>query len=202
MPRSPWKPGPESGFNLIRSSGRPPAWTRRQTLVAEIVSGVLHTHPRPALAHGFASSGIAARISPPFGSGDGGPDGWWIILEPELHLGEDIVTPDVAGWRRLAMPEYPRVPIFTPPDRVSEVLSPSAGRIDCNEKRTDYGREGVSRPWFVDPDARTPEAFELGGGRWTLPATLADDAPVSLPPFDAITFLFDALWPPGTPVSG
>ena len=34
-----------------------------------------------------------------------GPGGWWIIDEPELHLGE--VVPDLAGWRRERMVELP-----------------------------------------------------------------------------------------------
>ena len=45
------------------------------------------------------------------------------------------------------------------------------------------------------------EAFELREDRWMVPATLADDAPVSQPPFDAITFPLDTLWPEGTPAS-
>ncbi|MCY3767147.1 MAG: Uma2 family endonuclease [Gemmatimonadetes bacterium] len=144
-------------------------------MVAEVLAGILHTHPRPASLHGFASSGIGAKISPPFGYGDGGPGGWWIIDKPELHLGEDIVVPDLASWRRETMTEYPRVPFFTvPPDWICEVLSPSTRRIDQNEKRSIYAREGVSHLWFVDPDAKTLEVFELGGGRWTLLATLAE----------------------------
>ena len=171
-------------------------------MVAEVLAGILHAQPRPASPHGFASSGIGAKISPPFGYGDGGPGGWWIIFEPELHLCDDIVVPNVAGWRRGNMPEFPRAPFFTvPPDWVCEVLSPSTRRIDQKEKRTIYAREGVCHLWFVDPDAKMLEVFELGGGLWTLLATLADDAPVSLPPFDAITFPLDALWPPGTSAS-
>ena len=26
----------------------------------------------------------------------GSPGGWWIIDEPELHLGEDVLVPDLA----------------------------------------------------------------------------------------------------------
>ena len=123
-------------------------------MVAEVLAGTLHTHPRPASPHGFASSGLGAKIGPPFGYGDGGPGGWWIIDEPELHLGEDIVVPDVAGWRQGTMPEYPRVPFFTVrPDWVCEVLSPSTRRIDQNEKRTIYAREGVSCPRMLRSSA-------------------------------------------------
>ncbi len=164
--------------------------------VAEVIAGTLHTHPRPAMRHAWASSGMGAKINPPFNYGDGGPGGWWIIDEPELHLGEDIVVPDLAGWRRETMPEYPDAAYCTiAPDWVCEVLSPSTRRLDLNEKRSLYAREGVGQLWFVDPDVRTLEAFALREGQWLLLATLADDAPVSLPPFDAITFPLDALWP-------
>lgn len=164
--------------------------------VAEVIAGSLHAHPRPASRHAWASSGIGAKIGPPFNYGDGGPGGWWIVFEPELHLAEDIVVPDLAGWRRETMPEYPDAAYFTiAPDWVCEVLSPSTRRLDLSEKRALYAREGVRHLWFVDPDARTLEAFELRDGQWVLLGTLAGDAPVSLPPFDAITFPLDALWP-------
>ncbi len=164
--------------------------------VAEVIAGTLHTHPRPAMRHAWASSRLGGRLDGPFNPGAGGPGGWWIIDEPELHLGEDIVVPDLAGWRRETMPEYPDAAYCTiAPDWVCEVLSPSTRRLDVNEKRAIYAREGVSHLWFVDPDARTLEAFELHEGQWLLQATLVDDAPVSLTPFDAITFPLDALWP-------
>lgn len=144
----------------------------------------------------WANSGIGAKTGLPFIYGDGGPGGRWIVFEPELHFGDDIVAPNVVGWRREAMPEYPDAAYFTVvPDWVCEVLSPSTRRLDLGEKRALYAREGVCYPWFVDPDARTLEAFVLRGGQWLLLATLAGDAPVSLPPFDAITFPLDALWP-------
>ena len=47
--------------------------------------------------HAWASSGLGARINPQFNYGDGDPGGWWIVDEPELHLGEDILVPDLAG---------------------------------------------------------------------------------------------------------
>ena len=122
-----------------------------------------------------------------------GPDGWWIVFEPELHLGADIVVPDLAGWRRETMPEYPDAAYCTiAPDWVCEVLSPSTRRLDQSEKRDLYAREGVHCLWFVDPDARMLEAFELREGHWLLLATLVDDATVSLPPFEAIAFPLDA----------
>ncbi len=81
-------------------------------MVAEVLAGTLRTRPRPAMRHGRASSGTGARIGPPFDCGDGGPGGWWTIDEPELHLGADIVAPDLAGWRRATMPAYPDAACF------------------------------------------------------------------------------------------
>ncbi len=147
---------------------------------AEVISGTLHTHPRPAMRHAWASSGIGAKINPAFNHGDGGPGGWWIDFEPELHLGADIVVPDFAGWGRETMPEYPDAAYCTVvPDWIGEVLSPPTRRLDQGEKRDLYAREGVRQLWFVDPDARTLEAFELREGHWLLLATLVDDVPVS-----------------------
>jgi len=164
--------------------------------VAEIVDGALHTHPRPAAPHALASSVLGRRIGNPFHDKIGGPGGWWIIDEPELHLGEDILVPDLAGWRRERMPEYPETAYFTlAPDWVCEVLSASTRRLDLHGKRPVYAREGVAHLWLVDPADRALEAFELRDGRWAPIASAKDDAPVCIRPFDAVTFSLGDLWP-------
>ena len=165
-------------------------------MVAEVVGGTLYTQPRPAMPHALASSSLGGELSSPFQKGRGGPGGWWIIDEPELHLAEDIVVPDLAGWRRERMPEFPETAFVTlAPDWVCEVLSPSTRDLDRHGKRQVYGREGVGHLWFIDPAARDLEAFELRDGEWVLIATARNDDPVSIPPFEAITFPLDALWP-------
>ena len=165
-------------------------------MVAEVVEGTLYTHPRPAPPHAAASSALGMEIGSPFQRGRGGPGGWWIIDEPELHFGEDIVVPDLAGWRRERMPDFPDTAFFTlAPDWVCEVLSRSTRDLDRHGKRPVYAREGVGHLWFVDPEARDLEAFELRDGEWVLIATARNDDPVSIPPFEAISFPLDALWP-------
>ena len=52
------------------------------------------------------------------------------------------------------------------------------------------GAFGLSTPW-----RGIFEAFELRKGEWVLIATAKDDDPVSVPPFDAITFNLGDLWP-------
>ncbi len=164
-------------------------------LVGEILNGRLVTHPRPAPRHAVASSNMGFELGNPFQRGKDGPGGWWIIDEPELHLNDHILVPDLAGWRRERLPRLPDTAWFEPaPDWVCEILSPGTARTDRAEKIPIYGREGVVHLWLVDPDARTLEVFANEQGRWVLLTVLQNDDPVSQPPFDAITFSLNGLW--------
>ena len=193
-------------MNAMSSAARKPMQTSRATYqdvldapahrVVEVVDGTLYTHPRPAMPHALASSALGSNLGNPFQFGRGGPGGWWIIDEPELHFGEDILVPDLAGWRRECMPDYPDAAYVTlAPDWVCEVLSASTRRLDLQEKRPLYAREGVGHLWLIEPTDRTLEAFELRDGQWVLIGSAKDDEPVSIPPFDAITFSLGDLWP-------
>src|SRR5262245_1337848 len=75
--------------------------------VAEILDGELVLSPRPSLRHARAISRLDRAIGDPYDSGVGGPGGWWILTEPELHLGKHVVVPDLAGWRRERLPVIP-----------------------------------------------------------------------------------------------
>jgi len=56
--------------------------------------------------------------------------GWRILGEPELHLGRDVIVPDLAGWRRERLPRLPdEAYISMAPDGVCEVLSPSTSAL-------------------------------------------------------------------------
>ncbi|MCX7112523.1 MAG: Uma2 family endonuclease [Proteobacteria bacterium] len=162
-----------------------------ENLTGEIINGELHTQPRPTGRHGDAGSVLGMHIGPPFRLGNGGPGGWWILNEPEIHFVRDtvVVVPDLAGWRRERMPNIPEGHRFeVVPDWVCEILSPSTGKKDRAKKLPLYARYGAAHAWLVDPLAQTLEAFSLHEGHWLLPATLEDDAQVSVAPFDAIMF--------------
>ncbi|MGH7284506.1 MAG: Uma2 family endonuclease, partial [Polyangiaceae bacterium] len=62
-------------------------------LVAEIIHGTLITTPRPASRHARASSSLGGELYGPFDRGKGGPGGWILLDEPELHLHGDILVP-------------------------------------------------------------------------------------------------------------
>jgi Uma2 family endonuclease len=163
--------------------------------VAEIVDGVLHLSPRPAVPHAEATSAIGDELKGPFQRGRGGPGGWLIVDEPELHLGADILVPDLAGWRRERLPKLPNAPYITlAPDWICEALSPSTSRLDRAEKLPVYARERVRHAWIVDPIARTLEGLRLEGERWVILATHAGDARIRAEPFDAIELELGLLW--------
>ena len=107
------------------------------------------------------------------------------------------MVPDIAGWRRERMPEIPITAYFElAPDWLCEVLSPSTRKLDLGGKRAIYAREGVGYLWLVDPIVQSLEAFQLRGTQWVVIDTLFDDAQVSLPPFEAISFNLGDLWVP------
>lgn len=164
-------------------------------LVGEFVDGELHVSPRPAPKHASASSAIGGELWAPFQRGRGGPGGWWILDEPEPHLADDVLVPDIAGWRRSRMPRLPEAAFFTlAPDWVCEVLSPSTERFDRSRKLAVYAREGVAHAWLVNPVARTLEVYRNEAGRWLLIATHAGDAVVRAEPFDAVELDLLPLW--------
>jgi Uma2 family endonuclease len=188
----------------------PPASKRRATYedlmqvpdtkVAEIIDGELIVSPRPASPHARAATVLGSDLGGPFDrdpASPGGPGGWWLLLEPELHFGEDVLVPDWAGWRRDRMPRLQNVPFFTDaPSWACEVVSPSTGRIDRSRKMRVYAREGIAHLWLVDPLVRTLEAYRLDAGRWLVLGTHGGDDVVRVEPFEAVELDLSRWWLP------
>jgi Uma2 family endonuclease len=159
-------------------------------LVAEIVDGELYTSPRPASPHVLAASAIGSALFERFHQPPGGaeaPGGWWILFEPELHFRDDVLVPDLAGWRRARMPRLGNVAAFTlAPDWVCEVVSPSTGILDRSRKMRVYAREHVSHLWIVDPLPRTLEVYRLEDERWIVASTHGGNDRVRAEPFEQV----------------
>ena len=150
------------------------------------------TRPR----HSYSSSELGIEIGSAFGRGRGGPGGWIILDEPELHLGANVVVPDIGGWRCERLLRLPSTPYFElVPDWICEVLSPSTAHYDRGIKRRIYAEAGVRHLWYLDPEAKLLEVFRLEGGYWLLIGTAQSGESVSLEPFNAISFPLDILFP-------
>ncbi len=168
-------------------------------LVAEILNGELVTHPRPAPRHSLAGSALGMLLGSAYQMGVGGPGDWWILDEPELHLGKHVIVPDLAGWRKERMPSPPhdQAWIDIAPDWICEVLSPSTAQYDMTIKRDIYAEFGVKYHWFVDPMNKTLEAFVLQEDKsWKLLGSFGENDTVSVKPFDAISLDLEHLWLP------
>ncbi|MFV8752336.1 Uma2 family endonuclease [Nannocystaceae bacterium ST9] len=164
-------------------------------MVAELLGGELHVQPRPAMPHAVAASALGEELGPPFKRGKGGPGGWIILDEPELHLGPDVLVPDLAGWRLTTLDHVGELNyVEVRPDWVCEVLSPGTEKTDRMRKLPIYARRQVSHAWLINPMLRTLEVLRLTEGNWTVVGTHHDEQEIRAEPFDAIVLSLGILW--------
>lgn len=188
-PAAPNDPAVEAAFRAVPD-----------TMVAEIIGGELHTMPRPGRRHTKASSILHVELGAPFWRGKGGPGGWVILHEPELHLGRkpDKLVPDLAGWRAERMPDETgdddKAFYDVAPDWICEVLSPSTEAKDRVKKMHIYRREGVRHVWLIHPIQRTLEVYRLEGNYYVLLDTHGEEETVRAEPFEAIELPLPLLW--------
>lgn len=168
-----------------------------ESLIAEILDGELVTSPHPASPHAYATSMLTQDLGP-FSrrlGGPSGPGGWWILFEPELHLGPDIIVPDLAGWRRERMPALRNVSYLEQaPAWACEVLSPSTMRVDRIHKMRIYAREQVGYVWLIDPLAHTLEVYRLEESHWVLLYAYDGEELVRAEPFAALELDINRWW--------
>jgi Uma2 family endonuclease len=161
-------------------------------VVGEIINGQFYAHPRPPGPHILMASRLGAGLGAAYDRARSGPGGWWIIDQPELHFVRDqeVVVPDIAGWRRERMPRITDDQRFeVVPDWICEVPSPATASYDREVKMPLYARYGVPYAWLVDPLARRLEAFTLNEGQWVELASFGDGEPICAPPFEAVSLL-------------
>jgi Uma2 family endonuclease len=131
----------------------------------------------------------------PFHFGRGGPGGWIVLFEPELHFGRNVLVPDLAGWRRSRLPHVPDAPYLSlAPDWVCEVSSPSTAMLDRAKKLQIYARAKVGYAWIIDPAARLLEVLQLEAGRWVIAAAHAGAKVVRAAPFSEVPLDLGLLW--------
>jgi Uma2 family endonuclease len=161
--------------------------------VAEMFDGELYASPRPAPPHINAASVLCGKLNSQFHRP--GPGGWVIWVEPELHFGNDVLVPDLAGWRRERLPTLPTDAYLTlAPDWVCEILSPSTEALDRGKKLQRYARQSVALAWLIEPLRQTLEVLWLVSGRWDRLALHEGRVNVRVPPFDAIELDLGSLW--------
>ena len=172
-------------------------------IYAELLAGEIVAQPAPRPRHLNPQGAIRRFIGGPFNDDDGfgGPGGWWIFIEIEIRLQNEVVRPDLAGWRRERLADPDQRPIDVVPDWICEVLSPSTAARDRVYKRRLYAKQGVAFYWIVDPDARTLEALELREGAWTDAGTFDETSTARVRPFEAVDLPVGRLFLPRSATS-
>ncbi len=167
-----------------------------ENVTGEILNGELIVTPRPSRRHTIVTSRLGYEIGPRYDLGrGGGPGGWVIIVEPEIAFGEDILVPDLAGWKKERFPvEEPHNWISAAPDWVCEILSPTTAQVDRAEKMPIYARHQVLHAWLIDPILKTLEVFRLEPERWIVLGVFARSARVRAEPFAEIEIDLGLLW--------
>ena len=154
---------------------------------AELIDGELTLLPRPAMRHGRATLRIARALGDPDGDD---LDGWFIAVEPELHLGQPdprtlVLVPDLAGWRsERAQGLADVVAVELVPDWICEILSPGTHRYDRLVKMDRYARLGVAWAWLVDPVEAVLEVYRLHEGAWLRVQSASGDEELTVLPFE------------------
>jgi Uma2 family endonuclease len=165
-------------------------------VVGEIIDGTLYAHARPRASHMDLVGALISELRSPFQRGQGGPGGWWVLVEPGIQVeGSPEFSPDLAGWRRERVPTLPEGRCQVAPDWACEILSPSTRAYDQRIKRPFYARIGIQHLWFIDPEARTLTVSALHEGRWLELGVYGDDDVIRAAPFEAIELRLSDWWP-------
>ena len=167
--------------------------------VGEILDEELVASPRLTAGQTRAAFMLGVELGERLDARRGGQGRWCFLRAPELRLGQDVLVPDVAGWRRDRLGELPapEAPFLTlAPDWVCEVLSPSTTALDRTRKLPAYARAGVSHVWLVDPAARTLEVFQRLKRGWLLVDAFEGEAVVRSGPFPSLALELSSLWGP------
>jgi len=165
------------------------------TMVAELIDGELYAWPRPARPHAKAAARLGMKVGSAFDLGETGPGGWWIVDEPELHFGRNVLVPDLGGWRRDRVPEYPDAgKCEIAPDWACEILSPSTARVDRVKKLPIYARAGVEWVWIIDPIEQTLEVKKLTSGKYLDVALHGGEETARIEPFTDIELDLTVIW--------
>lgn len=164
----------------------------------ELVDGALMPKAAPSGEHGTAQAGVIGSLQPRFQRkpGGGGPGGWWSSSEVEVLLDtDDIVRPDVLGWRRERSPERPTgTPVRLRPDWVCEILSSSNANYDTVAKLRLYHRVAIPHYWIVDPRDQTLTVMRWSADGFVTRLRAERGETVRAEPFDAIEIAIGTLF--------
>ncbi len=135
----------------------------------ELIGGRLYVSPEPRLAHQKVIANIVVLVRR-FCDEHGGEvyPGANVDPLPGTHF-----EPDVVGIGSQRPVDSDGLRIFSPPDLLVEVSSPSTRSYDLDVKHPEYERHGVREFWFVDLDEAVVLVHRLGSDGYGVPERYA-----------------------------
>ena len=169
--------------------------SRRGDERLELIRGSLVEKAAPTAEHSAAQLGAGSTLTELFQRGrGGGPGGWWFFVELDVQFGQELLRPDICGYRRDRVQERPKGrPVTIRPDWVCEILSTSSESRDRVEKLETYFRSGVPHYWIINPLEGTLEVFRRTDLAFALIRTAHRGQIVRAEPFDAVELSVDEL---------
>lgn len=166
-----------------------------ENVVGQIIDGELIALPRATARHNRLVVKLLGVLLPTFDDALGNIGGWIFLSKTELHLGDDVLVPDIVGWRGSEPAEIDEPFLTIAPDFICEVLSPSTAEIARRRKLPIYAKAGIGHAWLLDPEAESFEVFRRAGEGWAVAGAWSADARLRAEPFESIEIDLGKLWP-------
>ena len=156
----------------------------------ELIDGVLIEKAAPSIEHGVAQGQMMIAVGGAFHRRVGDrdrPGGWWIATVVDILLDGRGYRPDLAGWRRDAVPTLPRErPVVVRPDWLCEIVSESNRTVDTVKKLHRYHQAGVPHYWILDQVDRTLTVHRHTADGYVIAIRAEAEERVRAEPFAAI----------------
>jgi hypothetical protein len=150
-----------------------------------------------SLQRAVVASLLGGLLIPPLQFGIGGPGGWVIIDNPEIHFGDDVFIPDLAAWLVERAPR-PTRELYTSivPDWIGEIGI--AEPCVLVKKMQAYAAAGVRFVWQFEPRFKDVILLRLDDEReWEMYGAFGGSTGktrVRSEPFDAVELDIDRIW--------
>lgn len=140
-------------------------------------------------ASSFAVSLAKARLPSLLWKVDGHRGDWWLLIGIYIRLGDHILRPDLAGWRRESLPVLPpddEEVMALRPDWVCEVLTPGQTAADLVHKMSLCLHGQIPFYWIIDPQEEKLSVYSFGEEGYTLVQTAQRGDRLHPKPFDEV----------------
>jgi len=159
----------------------------------ELVDGEIAVSPSPTPSHGYVVMQLGVLLAQHVRKHRLGR----IYPDIDTVLGTYLVRrPDIIYFSKSRLHLIGEKAMEGAPDLCVEVVSPSSGAIDREDKLKEYRKAGVAYYWIVDPRRRSIEAHQLKGGKYRPCGQGKFNDVVRLPPFENLEIPLGDLWQP------